>query len=333
MEKHTLQYRPRLITASLCYEIETPQKRQERERTTARKKIFLQILEESRGIISVTCQKAEIARATYYVWMKTDPQFKDAVEKIQAAKPDLLEDRMYILALKEGDFRALKYLMDKVHPGFKAQPSKNKETIVNIYHHATPPSEKEEGELNLGLDQLFSLAEGEGLDQMTPEGYESIKKYIPLAEFIREHLGIKSEENPVAKVEKIELETEQKTEPSNTSSEITAPDILEPKSKPELALFTRNMSCGCSPGEDVKLAQQILNMDPETELRVHGESGSPGHEKTIFGNAMKKAVERFQIKHDLFNLLDDEYGNIEIRTREKLQEVYYKNKDQFLKNG
>ena len=196
IEAKTLQYQSHRLTTPLSYEIETVQKKQEREMTTARKRIFLQILEDSRGIISATCQKANIARATYYVWMKTDPKFKESVQEIQAAKPDMLEDRMYVLAFK-GEFRAIKYLMDKIHPDFKAQPNKNKETVVHIHHHATPPGEKENTEINLGIDELLIIAKEHGdLSQLTPEGMKTYKKYKRLADFIKYYYGITDEMFP-----------------------------------------------------------------------------------------------------------------------------------------
>ena len=191
MENTALQNKPQLqnIVSFRTCEIEGVQSKQEREITTVKKRIFLEILEASRGIISATCQKADIARATYYVWMKTDPKFKESVQEIQAAKPDILEDRMYILALK-GNFHALRYLMDKVYPNFKAQPNKNKETVVHIHHHATPLEEKEDSDIKLGLDELFIMAEENDLSQLTPMGMKTYKKYKQLAEFIKWDYGI-----------------------------------------------------------------------------------------------------------------------------------------------
>src|SRR3989338_2301545 len=94
MENPILQHQSHRITHSMSYVVESVQKKQERESTTLNKKMFLEFFEKSRGIISVACQKIDICRATYYVWMKNDPKFRKAVEEIIKRRPEVLEERM-----------------------------------------------------------------------------------------------------------------------------------------------------------------------------------------------------------------------------------------------
>ena len=56
--------------------------------------------------------------------------------------------------------------------------------------------------------------------------------------------------------------------------------------------FLRTVKVG-DYGEDVRFIQQILNLDPLTQI-VNVGLGSPGHETTYFGIATKNAIIRFQ---------------------------------------
>ena len=60
-------------------------------------------------------------------------------------------------------------------------------------------------------------------------------------------------------------------------------------------IFTRNLKIG-SVGKDVKCLQSILNESPVTQITTAG-VGSPGMETTLFGNATKQAVIKFQEKN------------------------------------
>lgn len=125
----TYSIRPlQAIHKGLSYVVVTPEQ-QEQERTTIKKKIFLEVLEKTKGIITLTCQEADVGRATYYVWLENDPAFKASVEAITRTKSEILEDKMQMLAYS-GDFRALKYLLDY----YKKSDYKEKNQFHFYYH-------------------------------------------------------------------------------------------------------------------------------------------------------------------------------------------------------
>ncbi len=151
----SLKYASGVISLSLSYEIETLSQRQERESTKRNKKLFLDLLEKSRGMITLTCERAEISRATYYVWVKNDHAFEEAVKEVTNEKILILEDRMFGSAM-QGDFKALKYLLDRLHPEFKKKPEEKKESTVHIFHHVNG---KKDEVKEMSAEDLFDQIE------------------------------------------------------------------------------------------------------------------------------------------------------------------------------
>lgn len=169
----------------------------ERETTAINKKIFLDFFERSRGIVSIACQKIDISRSIYYVWMKKDSKFRKAVEEITKRRPEVLEDRMYAKA-QEGDISALKFMLEYLHPRFKKPVQK--QTTVHIHHHSTPPSELEKNEeINLDLCDLIALADydpTENIENQTPAMQKLLKRYKPLLDFWDKFRGDNGEKAP-----------------------------------------------------------------------------------------------------------------------------------------
>lgn len=60
------------------------------------KKKFLEILDNSRGIISTSCKSMNnMSRQTYYNWLKNDEDFKEAAEDIQENAIDFVESKLF----------------------------------------------------------------------------------------------------------------------------------------------------------------------------------------------------------------------------------------------
>jgi len=59
-------------------------------------------LELSLGIVSTAAKKANVDRSMHYDWLKSDPEYKAAVESIQESVIDFAESHLYKL-VKEGN--------------------------------------------------------------------------------------------------------------------------------------------------------------------------------------------------------------------------------------
>lgn len=62
--------------------------------TDTRKRGLLQALKETRGIVSVACQRAGVARRTFYHWLDTDADFKRSVEDVHEDAVDFAESKL-----------------------------------------------------------------------------------------------------------------------------------------------------------------------------------------------------------------------------------------------
>lgn len=101
-----------------------------RRSTRENKLYFLECLMQTKGVVTAVCMRTNVSRATYYHWMKTDKNFKEAVESIKSEKAEILEDRLFTLAL-EGKMDALRYL----HAYYAHSRQVKRETSVHIHHH------------------------------------------------------------------------------------------------------------------------------------------------------------------------------------------------------
>ena len=61
------------------------------------KKEMLAALERALGIVSTACTAAGIARSTHYNWMKSDPDYADAVRMINERTLDFAESHLHKL--------------------------------------------------------------------------------------------------------------------------------------------------------------------------------------------------------------------------------------------
>jgi hypothetical protein len=68
-----------------------------RSRVTLRhkKKNLLAALEQTLGVVTSACKKAGVDRRDYYEWMKGDPEFKEAADKIGDIAFDFVESSLY----------------------------------------------------------------------------------------------------------------------------------------------------------------------------------------------------------------------------------------------
>ena len=69
---------------------------------TPKKEQMLEALEKSLGIVSTACKMVDVGRTTHYEWMKSDEEYKSAVNSIQDSVLDFAESHLYKL-VKEGN--------------------------------------------------------------------------------------------------------------------------------------------------------------------------------------------------------------------------------------
>ena len=74
--------------------------------TRQRKKILIEALEKSLGVVSTACKAVGIPRGTYYTYLKKDPKFAAAVEDIEALGLDFVESALY-RRVQDGDTTAI----------------------------------------------------------------------------------------------------------------------------------------------------------------------------------------------------------------------------------
>ena len=80
-----------------------------------KKKMLIESLENSLGIVSTACSKANISRSSFYKWYKEDEDFRKKVDEIDSVKLDFVESQLFknIQNLKEKSI--IFYLQHKGH--------------------------------------------------------------------------------------------------------------------------------------------------------------------------------------------------------------------------
>jgi hypothetical protein len=75
-----------------------------------RKRLLLQALVQSRGIISSACESAAVPRRTFYNWIESDPEFRDAYEDIVERSLDFVESKL-LERIEAGSERAICFFL------------------------------------------------------------------------------------------------------------------------------------------------------------------------------------------------------------------------------
>lgn len=92
------------------------------EKTTRNKRKFLKEFKRMMCVISFTCRKIGIKRATYYYWISKDMVFKARVLRALENQAVEVEDRL-LRAIVEGNITAIIFYLKNKHPDYaKANP-------------------------------------------------------------------------------------------------------------------------------------------------------------------------------------------------------------------
>lgn len=100
---------------------------------------------------------------------------------------------------------------------------------------------------------------------------------------------------------------------------LSAPTVSAPAAAVVTGTISRALKQGTT-HTDVKTLQSILNSDPDTQVASSG-TGSPGSETNYFGPATRRAVQKFQEKHNIAKPGDEGYGSVGPKTRAKLNDL------------
>ena len=71
-------------------------------KTEHSKKVVLQALEQSLGVVTTACKTSGVSRTQFYEWMKTDEEFAQAVKDVEAVAIDFAESKLHQL-IQEGN--------------------------------------------------------------------------------------------------------------------------------------------------------------------------------------------------------------------------------------
>lgn len=85
-------------------------KQQEQERTTRKKKEFLEHFEKSFGIITISVIKTGVSRRTYYDWIQNDSIFKAQCDEIEKFQMDYVNDKLIGLIANSNPSAIMFYL-------------------------------------------------------------------------------------------------------------------------------------------------------------------------------------------------------------------------------
>ena len=85
------------------------------EKEHIKKKMLIESLENSLGIVSTACTKVNVSRSSFYKWYKEDEEFRKKVDEIDSVKLDFVESQLFknIQNLKEKSI--IFYLQHKGH--------------------------------------------------------------------------------------------------------------------------------------------------------------------------------------------------------------------------
>lgn len=116
--------------------------RQERLSTVNKKRLMLNALTKSLGIVVFACKKTGISRTTHYSWMKNDSKYREKVEDIDAVALDFAESALLKL-IEKGDVSAIIFFLRT-----KGKSRGYSEKIKIVYKSPAPKPLNEKNQRN-----------------------------------------------------------------------------------------------------------------------------------------------------------------------------------------
>tara|TARA_R100001143_G_C3245688_1_gene81207 strand:+ start:22 stop:387 length:366 start_codon:yes stop_codon:yes gene_type:complete len=80
-----------------------------------KKKILIEALENSLGIVATACAKSGISRSSYYKWYHEDEEFREKVDELDNVKLDYVETQLFKNIQHEKEKSIIFYLQHRGH--------------------------------------------------------------------------------------------------------------------------------------------------------------------------------------------------------------------------
>lgn len=129
-------------------------KDKEQLRITQNKKRLLTALQETLGVVTTACEKAKIARKTYYNYYNDDPEFRKEVDSIGDMAVDIAESQLH-KQIKEGNTTATIFFLKTKgkHRGYVEKAPEGSGTYLQVNNNSDGIDVKE-----LSDEQLNAIA-------------------------------------------------------------------------------------------------------------------------------------------------------------------------------
>lgn len=148
------------------FQVSVIMRRRKREQM---KKIFLTYWEKSMGVISATCEKTEVARGTFYLWMKDDPVFAKKINELIDKRNTIAEDLLWGKITINKDSQCIRYYLDRKHPSYK--PKMVNEVIAGdrTYEDLVDEHKKKITQAQKEYDDKQKQSKAKGPDKQRPD--------------------------------------------------------------------------------------------------------------------------------------------------------------------
>ena len=113
-----------------------------------KKESLLKSLEQSLGVVTVACKKADIPRSTFYKWLKEDQEFSKKVKDIENVALDFAESQLHKQISDNSTAATIFYLKTK---GKARGYQENQSIDLNT-----------SGEINVNFKNLISAIKDKG---------------------------------------------------------------------------------------------------------------------------------------------------------------------------
>ena len=113
--------------------------------TTIKKAAMLEALKKSLGLVTHACKNVNIDRSTHYEWLRTDDEYKQAVDSISELVIDYVESSLYKQINQGNTAATIFYLKTR---GKKRGYQEDQQLMIQPKHEIVLTYENEKEKLN-----------------------------------------------------------------------------------------------------------------------------------------------------------------------------------------